>query len=55
MTPKDVHPSIQFQGLYSLEELSIMKVSAGQEALLLVLATVCSIQQFLIAPYTGVI
>ena len=35
MSQKDVHTSIQFQGLYTHEELSIMKVAAGWGGVLL--------------------
>ena len=31
MSSKDVHPSIQFQGLYTVEELTIMKVTDLRE------------------------
>ena len=32
MSSKDVHPSIRFQGLYTVEELTIMKVARGEKS-----------------------
>ena len=29
MTPKDVHPSIPFEGLYGAQEMAIMQVGGG--------------------------